>query len=139
MRVFYKECVSLAEAGYEVYLVSCGETYDKKGVHVIGVAGRNTSRLERMTKSAKAVYQAALDLDADIYHFHDPELIPYGLKLKRRGKKVIFDDHEGLSEQVLEKSWVPKPLKKPISVAYRFYETHAVGKFDAVITATPFL
>ncbi len=139
VRVFHKECVSLAEAGYEVYLVSCGDTYDKHGVHIIGAAERNVSRLQRMTRSAKAVYRAALDLDADVYHFHDPELIPCGIKLKRRGKKVIFDDHEGLSAQILEKGWIPKALRKPVSKVYGVYETHAVSKFDAVVTATPYL
>ena len=139
VRIFHKECVSLANAGYEVYLVSCGETYDKMGVHILGAAKRTGSRLKRMTRSAKAVYKAALGLDADVYHIHDPELIPYGVKLKRHGKKVIFDDHEGLSAQMLEKDWIPTLLRKPASRIYGAAESHALKKFDAVVTATPYL
>ena len=82
VRIFHKECVSLAKAGYDVYLVERGDSYEKNGVHIVGVGQPSGGRLSRMTSFAKKVYQAALALDADIYHFHDPELLPYGLKLK---------------------------------------------------------
>ena len=56
-----------------------------------------------MLFTAKDIYKKALEIDADIYHFHDPELLPYGLKLKKKGKSVIFDSHENYSEQIKEK------------------------------------
>ena len=89
VRIFHKECVSLARAGYDVYLVERGDSYEKNGVHIVGVGQPSGGRLSRMTSFAKKVYQAALALDADIYHFHDPELLPYGLKLKRDRKSVV--------------------------------------------------
>ncbi len=52
------------------------------------------SRFERMTKVIWRVYQMAVKEDALVYHFHDPELIPIGLILKLRGKKIIYDVHE---------------------------------------------
>ena len=100
VRIFHKECVSLAEAGYEVYLVERGESCEKNGVHIIGLGDLPKNRLKRMTEGAKKVYEKALELDCDIYHFHDPELLPYGLKLKKKGKKVIFDSHENTLEQI---------------------------------------
>ena len=87
IRIFHKECVSLAKAGYDVYLVERGESYEKDGVHIVGVGEILKSRRKRMTEGAKKVYEAARAVDADIYHLHDPELLPYGLKLKKQGRR----------------------------------------------------
>ena len=137
IRIFHKECVSLADAGYEVYQISCGTTYDNKGVHLIGIGAPPAGRRERMSKTAKVVYQEAVKLDADIYHFHDPELMPYAVKLKKRGKRVIFDSHEDVPAQIMDKTWILKPLRKAVSSAFHAYETHVVKKLDAVVAATP--
>lgn len=133
VRIFHKECVSLAQAGYEVYLVERGESYDKNGVHIVGVGEMPGGRLKRMTEGAKRVYEAALALDCDIYHFHDPELLPYGLKLKKRGKKVIFDSHELYRMQIAIKSYLPRIVRKLISKLYRVYENHCLPRLDAVV------
>lgn len=132
-RIFHKECVSLAGAGYEVYLVAPGESREDKGVHVIGVGKKPGSRLKRMMEIAKKVYTKALELDCDIYHFHDPELLPYGVKLKKRGKKVIFDSHENYSVQILEKGYLSPAVRKLVSIVYKWYETRCVQRLDAVI------
>ena len=70
VRIFHKECVSLGKAGYQVYLVQRGESYEASGVHVIGVGQPSGGRLTRMTAFSKKVYETARALDADIYHFH---------------------------------------------------------------------
>lgn len=53
VRIFHKECVSLAKAGYEVYEVARGESYDKNGVHIVGIGEIPGDRLKRMTVGAK--------------------------------------------------------------------------------------
>lgn len=138
-RIFHKQCASLAKAGYQVSFVvkakdaqSVGCT-TQKGVQVIQVPVDSSSRLKRMLFGAKAVYQKALEVDADIYEFHDPELLPYGLKLAKKGKKVIFDSHEDYPTQIMEKEWIPAFLRRMISSAYRAYETHVVKQLDAVL------
>ena len=138
-RIFHKQCASLARAGYDTTFVvkakdpqSVGETTEK-GVRVIQVPVDTSSRLKRMLFGAKAVYQKALEVDADIYEFHDPELLPYGLKLARRGKRVIFDSHEDYPTQIMEMGWIPVPLRRLISGAYKAYETHVVKNLDAVL------
>ena len=136
-RIFYKECVSLAKAGYEVYLVEQGESFDESGVHVVGVGHPSRSRFSRMTTFAKKIYETALALNADIYHFHDPELLPYGLKLKKRGKKVIFDSHEFTAEAILEKRWLPAPVRGLIHRLYGGYERSICRELDGVITVSP--
>lgn len=137
IRIFHKECVSLAAAGYDTYQISVGDNRDLCGVHMIGIGERVGGRYTRMTKTAKLVYEVAVKLDADIYHFHDPELLPYGLKLKKQGKKVIFDSHEDVPAQIMDKDWIPKPLRSIVSGIYKSYETHVVKNLDAVVAATP--
>ena len=133
VRIFHKECVSLAQAGYEVYLVERGESYDKNGVHIVGVGEIPSNRFKRMTQGARRVYETALALDCDIYHLHDPELLPYGLKLKKKGKKVIFDSHENYTEQIKTKPYLPEAVSKAASVVYATYEKYAFSKIDGLI------
>jgi len=82
---------------------------------------------------AKKVYKAALSLDADVYHFHDPELLPYGLKLKRKGKKVVFDSHEMYVDQIREKRYLPRWSRSPIASCYGKYERYILKRIDGLI------
>ena len=136
-RIFLKECQSLQKAGHEVFLAGKGDSYSKDGVQIAGVGEIPGNRLKRMTKGARLVYQKALELDCDVYHFHDPELLPYGLKLKKKGKKVIFDSHEDVPATIRDKYWIPSPVRKAVSSWYRSYETRVVKRLDAVVAATP--
>lgn len=137
VRIFMKMCHSLREAGYDVSLVAAGESREYDGIHVVGCGDKPVGRRARMGGFARKVYETARALDCDIYHFHDPELLPYGIKLKQAGKKVIFDSHEDVPEQIMSKYWIPAPLRWIVSKLYKAYESYAVSKFDAVVTATP--
>lgn len=132
IRIFHKECVSLAKNGYDVYLVQRGKSGEKNGVHLVGVGDISGNRIKRMTQAAKRVYEIALELDCDVYHLHDPELLPYGLKLKRKGKKVIFDSHECYALQIANKTYLGifAPI---ISKIYGCIENYVVKRIDGVI------
>lgn len=133
IRIFVKECTTLAKAGYDTYLVEGGETYDKNGVHIIGVGDFHGNRLQRMKEFSKLVYEAALKVDAAIYQIHDPELLPYALKLKQKGKKVIFDSHEYYADQLKHKPYLPKWISWIISRIYKVYENYVLKRIDAAI------
>ncbi len=105
------------------------------GVNIRGVQ-LPKSRLKRM-HSLDAVYQRMVEVNADLYHFHDPELIPLACKAKKHGKKVIFDSHEDVPLQISEKTWIPWIIRKPLSATYRRYEERRLKKFDALVTVTP--
>lgn len=141
-RIFLKECSSLSKAGYEVVLIVADGKGDEtiSNIRIIDVAKENKqSKLRRIFKLPSLVYQAALKEDGDVYHFHDPELISVGIKLKKAGKKVIYDIHEDLPRQALAKEYIPKFLRVPLSFLIEFYENNRVKKFNAAITATPFI
>ncbi len=137
VRIFHKECISLAKAGYEVYLVERGDSYEKNGVRIIGLGEMPSSRFKRMTFGAKRAYKKALLLNCDLYHLHDPELLQYGLKLKRQGKKVVFDSHELTREQIRTKPYLPPFLAKMISFLYSKYENYVLRRLDGVIFPCP--
>lgn len=142
IRIFHKECISLANNGYDITLIACSESeYEeiKNGVKCISLNVPVKNRLERMIKRPKAIYKKALEIDADIYHFHDPELLPIGKKLKRKSKKVIYDSHEDLPRQILQKSWIPNFLKRCTSVIMEFIENSYVKQMDAVVTVSDYI
>lgn len=138
IRIFHKQCKSLAQAGFQVSYL-CG-TADKKetkdGVEIIPVNLGVSSRLKRISSAAPAMYEPALALNADLYQFHDPELLPLGVKLKKAGKKVVFDSHEDYAADIKEKDWLPKPLRGTISSFYKSYEIKTSKKLDGVISTT---
>lgn len=138
-RIFSRECSSLQKAGYHVTLIAADGKADeeKNGIYVYGIPCE-TNRLSRMLKTTKNVYKKALEIDADIYHFHDPELISTGIKLKKKGKKVIFDSHEDVPLQILgSKEYIPLFIRRIISTLYVQYEKRKLPEFDAVISVSP--
>lgn len=133
-RVFHKECVSLARAGYDVTLVAPGESREDEGVHVVGVGEKPAGSLRRILSTfPKHAYETALALDCELYHLHDPELLPFALRLKKHGKTVVFDSHEFYAMQLQCRGYIPKPCKKAVSALYGAYEASVFQKLDAVI------
>lgn len=135
-RIFERECTSLTKC-YDVTLIAPNvEDYEKNGVHVKGVP-LPQNRLKRQRKLGR-VLKKMIDINAEIYHFHDPELIPIGLKIKKRGKKVIFDSHEDVPSQILSKTYIPTTfLRKLVSKYYAKYENKSLSKYDGLVSVTP--
>ena len=138
VRIFYRECLSLLNAGYIVLEIApnvLDEVY--KGVSIYGVkVPRN--KWKRSILGQKVVYHKCVELNADVYHFHDPELIPVGVKLKKKNNKcVVFDSHEDVPAQILTKAWIPAFLRKPVSKFYAVYEKQMLSRYDALVSVTP--
>ncbi len=131
-RIFRRACVSLAKAGYDTYLVERGDSYDKDGVHIIGIGKpEKPGRLYRMTTFSKKAYDVALKVDADLYHLHDPELLLFARKLKSKGKKVVFDSHENYVVMIRNKNFLFFP--RLIAKCYEIYSNYIFSKIDGVV------
>lgn len=137
IRIFIKMLRSLSRK-YEVSIICA----DKPGEYLWGNiriidVGNGGNRLKRILSTAKKVFQKAVEVDADVYHFHDPEILPFALKLKRRGKIVVYDIHEDLPKAVYSKHYLPRFLRGPIASIIKVYENYASKRLDFLITATP--
>ncbi|SHE96239.1 Glycosyltransferase involved in cell wall bisynthesis [Seinonella peptonophila] len=133
-RVFHKEAVSLAQAGYEVELHAVAEFEQKEeqGVKIVGV--KRLSRWKRLY-NGWVLYKRALASGADIFHFHDPELLPWGVCIQRRtGKPVIYDSHEDLPQQIHTKPWIPRWMRPLVSSIVKVIEKGLAKRLAAVIT-----
>ncbi|MDD2367840.1 MAG: glycosyltransferase family 4 protein [Sulfuricurvum sp.] len=141
-RIFVKMCCSLARIeGYNVSLIVADGKGDeiKNGVSIIDIGIDKSGRIARMTKTVQNVYRQALHLDSDIYHLHDPELLTIALKLKKQGKKVIFDSHEDYPKQLLNKPYLSPFAAKTLSFVFTHYQKYICSRIDALVTATPYI
>ena len=137
VRIFHKECKTLAREGYEVYLIAPHDNEEEiDGVHIIPLP-QKSGRLYRFIFKKRIALKKAKEVNAEIYHFHDPEMIFLGLKLKLLGKKVIYDVHEDVPAQILNKDWLGSLLfRKVISKLFNSFEKWACRYFDGVVTVT---
>lgn len=137
-RIFQKEARCLVKNGFEVVIIAQhdkAETID--GVTIIPLP-RPKTRPERMTLTVLRLLRTALKTPADVYHFHDPELIWVGVVLKlMTGAAVFYDVHEDYPRLFLHKPWMKNILvRKIVSFAFRHAEKTAVRFFDRVIAVT---
>ena len=143
VRIFWKECLSVARAGNEVFLIVNDNEDDEviNGVKILSIKSPFKNRMSRiLSRGAKRrICKKAKNLKADIYHFHDPELLGLGVKLKKSGFCVIYDSHEDVPRQILAKEWIPSFLRGILSGLFELYENRCARKYDAIIVPTPYI
>ncbi|WP_207765299.1 glycosyltransferase family 4 protein [Solitalea longa] len=139
-RIYYKECRSLAKAGYKVHLIVADGLGDetKDGVNFNDV-GASKGRFNRFVSTSMKIYKKAKEINAEIYHLHDPELLPVGYMLARKGKKVVYDAHEDVPVQIKAKAYINPLIKQPLSSSVKIVEDYIVKNIAGVITATPYI
>jgi glycosyltransferase involved in cell wall biosynthesis len=71
------------------------------------------------------------------WHLHDANLIPAGLVLRLLGRRVVWDGHETLRDQVRERTWIPRLLRRVAATLVGRLERLAVRVFSASIFGEP--
>ena len=118
VRILHKHANAAARAGAQAEVLGLREPAGRAAR--IG-AGWRLVRRARRTR-------------ADLYHVHDPELLPAALWLRMTsGKPVVYDVHEYLGETVRTKKWLPAPIRRPLAAIVSRLERTAGAHCDAVI------
>ncbi len=137
IRIFEKECCSLEQAGYEVHLITTHQRDEEiRGVKILSLP-LPKNRFFRAFKNGLLAYRRALKCRSDLYHFHDPELIPVGFLLSLRKKRVVYDIHEDVPQSIHNKEWIPRYLRSCLSRIVKKLEDGCARRMDYLIAATP--
>jgi len=137
VRIFEKECLSLAAAGYDVHLVApAAESGRVRGITIAAVPPAR-GRIARALVTTARVVTRALSIRARVYHFHDPELIPAGILLRVLGKHVLYDVHEDVAADILDKAYLPRWTRRALARIVDVGERLAARGLSGVVAATP--
>ena len=137
IRMYQKQAVSLAAHDFNVYyVVADGQPDEIKGNIVLTSFGvKERGKIDRLLFLSRRLYDSVLRINADVYQICDPELISLGIKLKNKGKTVIFDsveDWEGYYAGMYH-GVVAKIMSKTMT----FVLKHYLNRFDLVLVMSP--
>jgi glycosyltransferase involved in cell wall biosynthesis len=133
-RIFHKQALSLAKAGFEVSMIARWTAeMDSGPVRKLALPALH-GKFDRIFRGTWCAWRLALKERAEVYHFHDPELLPLGVALKIFGKRVIYDVHEDYSKKILSRR-LPLPVARLASVCLRGFEAACALTFDRIVAA----
>jgi len=124
LRILNRQCRSLQKHGWNITLIAISEkgTYDDQGIRVIGTK-RWKSKWQRLAIILRIAFEAYKQ-EADIYHFHDFDLLIPGVFLKIfRRKPVVYDIHEFYTTTIPERLPPIWPIPQAASVLVWCIET----------------
>jgi Glycosyltransferase len=136
-RIYYKEILSLKKKYNEIHIIAPGESnfVTDDGVTVWSFKARKNwhDRIRPM----KEMYNLALDLNADVYHAHEPDSLQVAVNIKNKtGKKIIYDSHEYYPEAFSEHF---KYGRKAVQGILSAYERSLSEQADYIITVNELL
>ena len=135
-RMFLKEATSLARAGYCVTVVAPHPQDEVISGITIKSVPRFTSRFSRLVRTVWYVYREALRQKAQVYHFHNTELIPVGWLLKLQGKRVIYDVREDTPADIRDRFYIPRWLRPGVAGTVDIAEKLSGRFLDGIVAAT---
>lgn len=133
-RIFERACKGLNSIGDKVILIA---THDGDividGIGILGLKKRKG--LSRRILSSFEAFRKARTVKADVFHFHDPDLIPWMLILSFLNRKVVYDVHENYESRAVKLP--PLFLRKVYAKIYRKLENMLSSGFSGLTVVTP--
>lgn len=133
-RILVKQAQTLSRSGAQVILIAQrSEASDVAGVEILPLPNP-PNRMLRVLALPWCALRRAIQERADVYHFHDPELIPAMLVLRLiRRVPIIYDIHEDYVTSIKQKAYLPKLLRWPLRVAMPLLERIGARAFTVII------
>jgi len=138
-RVYHKEVKTLADNGYKVLFIA--PKNPNRGYPNVEYMEIPFVPRKKLRPILKHVYHViSKEQPVEVLHFQDPELLPFGLKIKRKTKiKVIYDVHEDFKSEMLLKRYLSRFKKIAYSLIVPWFERRADKKMDAIVVADGFV
>lgn len=138
--IVYRQGISLVDAGYKVsYLLCDGKPNEcRYGIEMLSVGENQPKQLKRVLFNSGVIkrYIKKENYKADVFQISEPELLPLGLYLKRRGFTVVFNMREYYPEYFALK-FKNRFLKRLVHDGLEVYFKHIAKKYDAVFNCMP--
>ena len=135
VRIYQRACIGLANKGLEIHLIATHPDSTPAESGIIFHWLKQRQGLKRRIFSSREAFKIALNIEADVFHFHDSYLLPWMLFLCLNGRKVIYDVHENYTERILALK-IPRGVKFMITKFWSKFECYCVSKFAGVVTTT---
>lgn len=136
-RIYYKEALSLRKRYDEIYIVAPGDKnfVTEHGIKVKCFPKRKNwhDRMEPMKK----MFDIAREINADVYHAHEPDSLQVAVNLKKSlGAKIVYDSHEYYPEAFSEHFRYGKALA---TKAVYLFEKRLGKQADCIISVNDIL
>ena len=118
-RIFKRTCHHLSKHVTKVSYIATAIDSVHKASNLSLYSIKKRKGWKRRFFGSFQAFRIALKLNADIYHFHDPDLILWMFLLKLKGKNIVYDIHENFYEKFHS---FPFPINKIVSFLYQLYE-----------------
>ena len=137
--IVHRQGIFLVKAGYKVSYVTCDTLPDenRNGIIYRSTGRRAKNIIDRIFGNNKRLKKYLRTYPADIYQISEPELIPLGLHLKRKGYKVVFNLREYYPDYYSRKKAIPKVLKPWLYKFIELYFRRTMKKYDALFNCMP--
>ncbi|MDJ0663514.1 MAG: glycosyltransferase [Acidimicrobiia bacterium] len=107
-----RKLIGTLQNDWDVVYAGVGDgPVDRSGLEWMELAG---SRPVRWLRAARLILSGRYDVAS----LHDPELLPLGIVAALLGRKVVFDVHENVPDQIRTKDWLLRPLRRPLAAIF---------------------
>jgi glycosyltransferase involved in cell wall biosynthesis len=133
-RLFHREIMSLVRAGHQVTLIGPHLQREEfvRGVRLLGFPRMTALPLRPL--NWVRILARLRQVDADAYHFHDPELLPMALGLAWGTRRpVVYDCFEHYPRAIMSDERIPQLARPLFSQAFGFLESKIAEQLAAVI------